>query len=343
MKRALILLLILVVVAGFRQRSTNAVEWPKYWPQPVYDFDAEGYTTLKAEAGRALFYDPILSADSTISCASCHSPYNAFSHTDHALSHGIHDSVGTRNAPALMNLAWQKSFMWDGAIHHLDFQALAPMTNKAEMAETFPNVIRKINSSPFYKSAFAKAFGDSVVTGSEILKSMAMFMASLISCHTKYDSVMQHSALFSEQESRGYHLFQQHCNSCHREPLFTSGNYAANGLPADTTLNDTGRERITGNAADRYLFKVPTLRNVQFTAPYMHDGRFKTIRQVLRHYTSGISQTDSVSPELKNGVPLTADEQTDLSAFLQTLSDRSFLFDPKHTFPASLLQKTANK
>lgn len=343
MRKAGALFLLLILVAGFRNRTPGLPEWPESWPAPHYDFRSEGFTSAKAELGRALFYDPLLSANGTISCASCHSPYTAFAHTDHALSHGIHDSVGIRNAPALMNLAWQKSFMWDGAIHHLDFQALAPMTNKAEMAETFPNVIRKINSSSFYKAGFEKAFGDTIISGPEILKSMAMFMASLISCHTKYDSVMQHSALFTAQESSGYHLFQQHCNSCHREPLFTSGGYAANGLPADTTLNDTGRERITGNAADRYLFKVPTLRNVQFTAPYMHDGRFKTIRQVLRHYTSGISQTDSVSPELKNGVHLTADEQTDLLAFLQTLSDRSFLFDPKHTFPASLLQKTANK
>lgn len=343
MKRSLILILLLIVVTGFRKHISNGAEWPKSWPEPHYNFREEGFTTAKAELGRALFFDPVLSADGSISCASCHSPYNAFSHTDHKLSHGIHDSIGFRNAPALMNLAWQSSFMWDGAIHHLDFQALAPMTSKAEMGETFPNVIRKINESSFYRSGFANAFGDSVISGAEILKSMGMFMASLISCQSKYDSVMQHTRSFTEQEAHGYTLFRQHCNSCHQEPLFTNGAFATNGLAADPVLNDSGRARITGNSADRYLFKVPTLRNIQFTGPYMHDGRFKTLRQVLNHYTSIVRTGELSLSEPQPEISLTADDQTDLIAFLLTLSDRSFLFDPSHTFPPALLSKTANK
>lgn len=343
MKKFIVFLSMLLMITGFRYRSANVPEYPKAWPAPHYNFQQEGFTLAKADVGRSLFYDPILSADSTISCASCHSPYNAFAHTDHALSHGIHDSIGNRNAPALINLAWQSFYMWDGAIHHLDFQALAPMTNKAEMGGNLPDILLKINRSAFYKEEFKKAFGDTVITGQEMLKSMAMFMASLISQQAKYDSVMNHTATFTEQEQRGYTLFQQHCNSCHQEPLFTNGGFAANGLPADTMLNDKGRERITGNRADAFFFKVPTLRNVAFTPPYMHDGRFKTLRQVLQHYTTPKSAGAVLSDDMKEIIHLSATEKTDLITFLMTLSDRSFVFNPQYTFPAKLLPKTANK
>lgn len=343
MRKILVLSAVMLLVMAFRSGTTNVPEYPKTWPSPNYNFTVEGFTPAKAEVGRLLFYDPILSADSMVSCASCHSPYNSFAHTDHALSHGIHDSIGTRNAPALINLAWQQSYMWDGAIHHLDFQALAPMTNKAEMGENFPNVILKLNRSAFYKEEFKAAFGDTIISGPEILKSLSMFMASLISQQSKYDSVMNHTAKFTEQEQHGYLLFRQHCNRCHQEPLFTNGQFAANGLTVDSLLDDKGRERITGNPADAYLFKVPTLRNIAFTPPYMHDGRFKNLRQVLQHYTSEKKQGVIMSPEIETAINISPNDKTDLIAFLISLSDRSFMFNPQFSFPSKLLPKTANK
>ena len=139
--------------------------------------------------GRKLFHDPILSRDSTISCASCHLSFTAFSHVDHKLSHGIHDSIGTRNAPALMNLAWNRSFMWDGAVNHLDMQPLAPINNQAEMGESTQHVLYKLERGSTYRPLFYAAFGDSMINAPRLLKALAQFQASLVSCDSRYDRV----------------------------------------------------------------------------------------------------------------------------------------------------------
>lgn len=302
---------------------------PKHFPKPYYDFSKNPLTMEKVELGRRLFYDPILSKDSTISCANCHSQYSAFTHIDHALSHGIGDSIGTRNSLALMNLAWQKTFMWDGAINHLDMQSLAPITHPDEMGETFPNVINKLQHSAKYRHLFQKAYKDSIITGEHTLKAIAQFMLSLVSATSKYDSVMLKQAVFTPKEQNGYVLFQKNCNVCHQAPLFSSGEFENNGLTIDTTLNDMGRMKITNNPADARKFKVPTLRNIEFTYPYMHDGRFKRLSEVLKHYTTGIEQSPTLSPHLTTPIALTSNEKVDLIAFLLTLSDKSFVFDKR--------------
>ncbi len=309
------------------------LEYPKDWPTPTYDFNKSPLTVEGIALGRKLFYDPILSADSTISCSNCHLVYTAFTHVDHDLSHGIRDSIGTRNSPALMNLAWGTSFMWDGAVNHLDMQALAPITHPAEMGEDLKHVIQKLQRSEVYPSLFNLAFGSNEITGEHLLKAIAQFELTLVSANSRYDQYKRGEVEFTEKESRGYELFKQNCASCHTEPLFTNGEFENSGLSLDSTLNDYGRMLITNDIYDSLKFKVPTLRNIEFSYPYMHDGRFKSIRQVLDHYERGVVDSKNLAPELKGGIQLSGNEKVDLTTFMLTLTDKEFLFNPNHAFP----------
>jgi cytochrome c peroxidase len=338
MKRILLLgIIAFLALVAFRSDENFSV--PNGWPKPHYDFSKNPSTHAKIELGRALFYDPILSRNSTISCASCHSQYTAFTHVDHALSHGIDDRIGTRNSPALMNLAWSKDFMWDGAVNHLDMQALAPMSNPLEMDETITHVVHKLSQTSLYPPLFRAAYGDTTITGERLLKAMSQFMLTLVSARSKYDSVQRGQTVFSVQEQNGYRLFQAKCNSCHTEPLFTNYQFENNGLPLDTSLMDYGRMSVTKQASDSLKFKVPTLRNVEFSYPYMHDGRFKRLRDVLKHYTS-IRQSGTVSNKLQP-MNFTSNEMVDLTAFLLTLTDRKFLFDTAYSYPKYLFSTQA--
>lgn len=307
---------------------TLPLRYPLHFPPPVYDFSRNPLSEEKIALGRVLFYDPILSKDGSISCASCHSSYNAFAHTDHALSHGIYDSVGLRNAPALMNLAWQPHFMWDGAVHHLDVQALAPIASPSEMGGDFAQVIAKLRETERYPSLFQAAYGDSAITGERFLKALAQFQLTLVSAGSRYDRMREGQLVFSPQEEQGYQVFKEYCGRCHVEPLFSNYAFSSHGLPPDPLLGDLGRYRITGNPADSLLFKTPTLRNLAYTYPYMHDGRFRTLRQVLDHYEEASLPT-ALGPAQK----------ADLLAFLRTLNDSSFVFEPRFQFPAVLWER----
>jgi len=337
MKQGFILWMLFFAYIAFSGIPFNdPIEIPKHFPKPIYSFSNNPITVEKIELGRALFYDPILSKDSTISCSSCHSQYNAFAHVDHALSHGIRDQIGRRNAPALMNLAWQKLFMWDGAINHLDMQSLFPITHPKEMDENLEHVISKLQQTNIYPKLFFKSYGDTLITGEHTLKAISAFMVSLVSSHSKYDSMILKQALFIQQETKGYKLFKKHCNSCHTEPLFTNLKFENNGLPVDTTLNDFGRISITHQSTDSLKFKVPTLRNIEFTYPYMHDGRFKRLSEVINHYTSGIHNHPTLSKQLQEPIHLSSNDKVDLMAFLLTLTDKRFLFDPRYGYPRDL-------
>ena len=305
---------------------------PKGWPKPNYDFTKNPLTEEGFQLGRQLFYDPILSKDSTISCASCHLQATGFTHVDHSLSHGIEGKIGTRNSMTMINLAWSKTFMWDGGVNHLDVQALNPITSSVEMNETFANVVQKLQKSDQYKSLFHAAFGDENITGQRILKALSQFELMLVSSNSKYDKVKRKEALFTDQEQNGYQLFKNNCASCHSEPLFTNGNFENNGIPIDTTLNDIGRQRITEKSEDYLKFKVPTLRNIQFTNPYMHDGRFKKLTEVIKHYNS-IGNDKNLPKQLQKSMNLTDNERVDLVAFLLTLTDNEFLFDKRFVYP----------
>lgn len=332
-KNVIILCLFVFIMFSFVLiKDNHFFNPPDYFPKPVYNFEQLPLDSNKIELGRILFYDPILSKDNTISCASCHSPFNAFAHTDHDLSHGIFDSIGNRNAPALFNLAWQKTFMWDGAINHLDMQALAPISHPSEMGSNINEVIKKLNESKAYKELFLNAFQDSTISTSKILKSLSQFQLTLVSSNTKYDKVKMGKETFTEQEKNGYQLYKNNCASCHSEPFFSNYNFENNGLPIDPTLNDMGRYVITENENDKRKFKVPSLRNLSFTYPYMHDGRFMTLQEVINHYTSGIEYSETLSLQFNKSIELSSNEKVDLISFLLTLNDKDFVFNKKHQF-----------
>ena len=308
---------------------------PSHFPKPNYSFDSSAESI---QLGRALFYDPLLSLDGTISCASCHSPYNAFAHTDHAVSHGIGDSIGTRNAPALFNLAWQKELMWDGAINHIETQALAPISHPGEMGESLPNVLSKLQKSSLYPTLFRDAYGDTSITSQRMLKALSAFQLSLVSANAKYDRVVQKTDSFTTQEKAGYQLFKTKCNSCHTEPLFTNHTFKNNGLRIDPKIKDLGRYTVTLQAVDSFLFKVPSLRNLSYTYPYMHDGKFQKINEVLNHYTNGINNTIHLSKELQQGIKLSSTEKVDLTAFILTLNDQEFILTKTNKYPLKILK-----
>ncbi len=300
---------------------------PVDFPAPVYNFANNEITQPKFELGRKLFFEPRLSRNNTISCGSCHIQSSAFTQHGHDVSHGIDDRLGTRNSPPIMNLAWMPTFFWDGGVFDLDLQPFVPITNHVEMDETVPNVLIKLRNHPQYPGLFQKAFGDTTITTVRLMKALSQFMLLCISDEAKYDSVVRHkSATFSAQEQRGYELFKQKCNSCHKEPLFTDFSFRNNGIAIGPN-NDEGRYLVTLNEADKYKFKVPSLRNVEFTGPFMHDGRFITLDAVLDHYRQGIHQTPNLDPLVTAGIPLTDAEKYDLIAFLKTLSDRKFITD----------------
>ena len=330
----IILVVALFACFAFAIKKTTPIyfETPKNWPKPHYDFSKNPLTEEGFQLGRKLFYDPIMSRDSTISCASCHLQATGFTHVDHELSHGIDGKIGTRNSMALINLAWKKDFLWDGGANHLDVQPLNPITSPFEMDETLEHIVAKLQKSKQYRPLFEAAFGTSKVTGQHTLKALSQFMLLLTSSNAKYDQVMRREAVFSESEQKGYVIFKRNCASCHTEPLFASDKFENNGLAIDPTLNDIGRMKITNKQEDYLRFKVPTLRNIQFTFPYMHDGRFKTLTEVIKHYNS-IQKNKNRPKELAQPMHLSDNDRVDLVAFLKTLSDTEFLFNPRFSFP----------
>ncbi|CAN5523549.1 cytochrome c peroxidase [soil metagenome] len=311
----------------------NGFQKPANFPEPVYHFTTNPVTKDGFELGRKLFYETMLSANNTISCGSCHIQTAAFTHHGHSLSHGILDRMGTRNSPPIMNLAWNTSFMWDGGIADMDLQAIAPITNHVEMDETMANVLQKLRSSSTYPALFKKAYGSDEISTASFLKSLSQFMAMCVSSNSKYDSVKRNQGVsFSKEEEKGYNLVKQKCTPCHQEPLFTDYSFRNNGSSI-SGVNDMGRYQVTQHDADKYTFKVPSLRNLSFTAPYMHDGRFFTLDAVLDHYTGQVQNTPNLDPlfqkGVKLGIPLTTNERSSILVFLKTLDDRSFLFDKR--------------
>lgn len=297
------------------------------WPKPEQVLVHHPLDSLRFELGRKLFYDPLLSADTSTSCGSCHLSYTAFTHVDHALSHGIKDRVGKRNALPLFNLIWYREFMWDGSITRLDRQPLAPLLHPDEMGDSLPNLLLKLNASSFYRQAFQNAFQVNQIQTKDLLQALYQFVTSLVSDNSRYDRMKRGQAVFTTQEEKGYAIFKSNCNQCHAEPLFTNGRFASNSLPIDTQLHDIGRAGVTQLSADSFHFRVPSLRNLVWSFPYMHDGRMTSLRQVIKHY-SQVLPASSLSYSLKDDR-----NQADLIAFLRTLSDTSFVLNPRFAPP----------
>lgn len=306
---------------------------PENFPEPVYHFNTNRLTGSIFELGRKLFYEPRLSRDNTVSCGSCHIQASAFTQHGHDVSHGIDDRLGSRNSPAIVNLAWSKSFLWDGGVFDLDLQPIVPITNPVEMDETMSNVLNKLRSHADYPKLFKNAFGTDEINTERMMKALSQFMVMLVSSNSKYDKVMRKEGeSFTPEELQGYTLFKQKCGTCHSEPLFTDQSFRNNGIRIGSN-KDEGRYNITLNDSDKYKFKVPTLRNLSYTAPYMHDGRFLNLEAVLEHYAKHVENTPNLDPHLvQSGVPgivLTSDEQAKIIDFLKTLNDKEFIANKK--------------
>jgi cytochrome c peroxidase len=345
--RSLLTILILVTSIIFtsytlgsckKEQNTNGIELvqqevPAGFPQPAYLFRDNPLSKEGIELGRKLFYDTLLSIDNSVSCGSCHQQIAGFGTFEHDRSHGVYDSHTLRNSPVLFNLAWNTSFHWDGAFISLKDAIAQPINGHIEMGETYEGIINKIKKDPKYQAMFEKVFRSPFIRPEFILHALTQFTGNLVSADSKYDKYKKGTATFTTQEESGYQLFKANCNTCHPEPLFTDYSFRNIGLPVDNFLTDYGRMRITGKKEDSLKFKVPTLRNSYISSNYMHDGRFNTLQQCINHYRSGVQQSVTLDPLLSNGIVLTNTQANDIVAFLRTLTDSTFLTNPKFSEP----------
>jgi len=288
--------------------------------------------------GKKLFFDKILSGDETQSCASCHSPKNAFT-DEQQFSDGIDGKQGFRNAMPLFNLAWNfdELFNWDGKEFSLEKQAFEPVSNPIEMHANWKNVEQKLQNHPEYPTLFLQAFGYSEIDSVAVTKAIAQFERTLISGNSKFDQYLKGETSLTPQEQNGFDVFMDeakgdcfHCHGSNNNPLWTDNQFHNNGL--DANFSDAGLGAITGDPADDGKFKSPSIRNIAFTAPYMHDGRFKTLDEVINHYSEGLQFSSTIDPLMKKvsqgGVQLSEKDKADLKAFLLSLSDFDFISNP---------------
>lgn len=287
--------------------------------------------------GRRLFHETRLSINGTQSCASCHDQAHAFA-DPRQFSIGAEGGVGRRNAMPLFNLAWHPAFFWDGRAPTLRQQVLMPIQDAHEMNEKPERVCEKLRADADYAQSFARAFGSPGVTPERLALALEQFLLTLISQNSRYDRAARKMAELTESEKRGLQLFVTEfdpkrglrgadCFHCHGGTLFASQAFGNNGLAMMN--DDVGQMAVTQNAADRGKFKVPSLRNIALTAPYMHDGRFTTLEQVVEHYSTGVRRSPALDPNLakhpEGGLQLSAQEKADLVAFLKTLTDEAFV------------------
>lgn len=304
------------------------LEIPYGFPALNPSVDRNRPTKYGVELGEKLFHEKKFSGNNTISCASCHNQSSAFA-DDHAQAIGVQDRVGLRNTPPLQNLAFMKFYNWDGNILQLEKQPLVPIITHEEMNSSILEVIGKLKNEYEYKDLFRKAFGDENITPDRIYRSIAQYEYMLISADSKYDKVKRNEGeTFTEREARGYQVFKQKCESCHSTALFTDQSFRNIGFPLNPSTEEAGRARVTGIPADYMSFRVPSLRNAEYTAPYGSFGQFQTLRAVLDYFDEGVLYADNLDPILKangNRIPLNEREKEDLISFIKTLSDSTFV------------------
>ena len=298
-------------------------------------------TKQGVQLGRMLFYETMLSLDGSMSCSSCHRQEHAFSDPDR-FSLGVHGLPGNRQAMGVFNMAWNSNgFFWDGRAPLLRNQALMPIQDTLEMAETLDNVVAKLKASRKYRDQFRRAFDNEPIDPTTISLALEQFMISIVSVDSRYDRYERGEVTLTDSEERGRELFFAEynpffpdesgadCAHCHSPKNFENDEYMNNGLDSDSEMDDFGLELTTGLASDRGKMKVPSLRNIELTSPYMHDGRFQTLEQVVEHYHSGIQTSATLDITLANtqqtGLMLTAQDKADLVAFLKTFTDEVML------------------
>ncbi len=307
---------------------------------PMLEVPPDNPLTVEGvELGRRLFYDPILSADGSLSCSSCHKPEFGFS-DPFPTSIGVDGVAGTRSSMSLLNVGFfYNGLAWDGIHPSLEAQASEPVVNPVELHENWDNVVEKLRLHPDYPERFRKAFGieDSSEISEELAtKAIAQFERTIISGgNSRYDKALRGEIFFTDAEANGYDMFfdispdmpDAECGHCHTGPLLSVNDYFNNGLDEALDLNDfpdLGRGAVTGSIFDNGKFRAPTLRNIALTAPYMHDGRFQTLEEVIDHYDSGGHYADNLDPLIYN-IGLTEDQKADLLAFLLTFTDTTYL------------------
>ncbi|MGB0897009.1 MAG: cytochrome-c peroxidase [Flavobacteriaceae bacterium] len=348
-KSGLILSCLVLLLSCAKDDSTEesytptplSLEVPELFEQrildPIIPFD-NPQTVEGVALGKKLFFDTLLSADNTQSCASCHAPESAFSDANR-FSEGIDGISGHRNSMSIFNLAfnYDEKFFWDGRVFSLEHQALQPVENPIEMHNTWDNVVNALQNTTDYPELFYKAFGTTEIDSVLVTKAIAQFERTLISGNSKFDRHLLGTATLTPEEQNGFNVFMDetkgdcfHCHGNVNNPLWTDNSFHNNGL--DATFSDLGLGEVTGDPADNGKFKTPSLRNLAFTAPYMHDGRFNTLDEVINHYSEGLQDSPTIDPLMKKvdegGVHLTAQEKSDLKAFLLSLSDHEFIANP---------------
>lgn len=357
MKYLVYVFLLIVLIFSCRKdrvgyKSTPYVlDIPSHFPDMIIPAD-NPMTVEGVELGRYLFYEKKLSGDNSMSCASCHMPDNSFSDPSQ-FSTGIDGIQGTRQSMALVNMGWENFFFWDGRVTTLEKQIIDPVINPIEMHETWKNAIAKLDKDVNYRNRFFRAFGEGGIDSIKASKAIAQFIRTMISGQSKYDVMYKYEngmtlnateqtifQTIDSEEWAGYDLFKSlngaDCFHCHNGPLMRVKKFSNNGL-LPNSINDLGRAAVTNNPEDNYKFKVPTLRNIALTAPYMHDGRFSTLDEVIEHYSSGIHMSPTIDPLIEfgsqGGVQLDAQEKYLLKKFLLTLTDESFINNPKFKDP----------
>jgi len=311
---------------------------PKHFPD--MDIPEDNPTTVEGVTlGRYLFYEKKLSGDNTMSCATCHIDKDGFS-DKRQFSIGIDGSVGTRQAMAIINIGWLDDLFWDGRAKGVENQALAPVEDPIEMKANWDEVVIKLQNTDIYPSMFFDAFCSDTITKENAVKAIAQFERTMISKDSKFDHALYYytkGVEFTDDESEGYDLFygeRADCFHCHSGSLLTDQIFHNNGLDA---IPDAGLEKVTNNPSDKGRFRTPTLRNIALTAPYMHDGRFKTLEEVIDHYSEGVHPSPTIDPlmEFSNdgGVHLSDEEKRKLIAFLHTFTDTTFINNPAFSNP----------
>ncbi len=322
----------------------------EYGAFPAPDLPTDNPLTVQGvELGRMLFYEPMMSKDGSQSCADCHRQPDGFSDTTR-FSIGVEGLPGKRQAMPVFNMAWHTNeFFWDGRAHLLRDQSLKPIQDPLEMNETLENVIKKLSDTQMYRDQFIRAFGTDEITSHKMSLAMEQFMMSIVSTNSKYDKYLAGEVQLTDSEERGRVLFETEynpffpdesgadCAHCHGGFNFENDQYMNNGLDTDAEITDIGREEVTQNPDDKAKFKVPSLRNIAVTPPYMHDGRFQTLEEVVDHYNEGIKESSTVDPTVLNtkdtGLFLSDQDKEDLINFLKTLTDETFLNNEAYKTP----------
>src|SRR5690606_7283106 len=316
------------VVEPIHENPEVTLNTPQGFPALNSAVNKNKPTKYGSELGEKLCNEKKFSGNNTISCADCHKQSSAFA-DNNIQAIGIYGRVGLRNTPSIQNLAFMKFYNWDGNKLTLESQPLVPIITHEEMNSSILEVIEKIRDDHAYKNMFRKAFGDEGITPDRIYRSIAQYEYTLISANSKYDKVKRNDGeTFTESEARGYQAFTIKCASCHSTELFTDQSFRNVGFPLNPSPEEAGRGRVTWLPADYMRFRVPSLRNAEYTAPYGSFGQFPTLRAVLDYFDNGVLDADNLDPILKdngNRIPLSEQEKGDIISCITPLSDRTFV------------------